>query len=83
LNRTFIWGHRGAGFIGVQNTIPSFQNAINMGVDGIKTEAQLSKDNEVILSFYKNLRINGEGLLINKLNLDEIKKYKLEVGPKP
>jgi glycerophosphoryl diester phosphodiesterase len=78
LNRTFIWGHRGSGFIGVQNTFPSFQNAINMGVDGIKTEAQLSKDNEIVLSFYKSLKINGEELLMNKLDLDEIKKFKLE-----
>ena len=41
MNRTFIWGHKGAGFIGVQNTMTSFQNAIDMGVDGLKTEARL------------------------------------------
>jgi glycerophosphoryl diester phosphodiesterase len=78
MNRTFIWGHRGAGFKGIQNTMASFQNAIDMGVDGIKTEAKLSKDGEIILSFYQSLRKNGDDVPINNLNIKEIKEFKLE-----
>jgi len=54
MNKTIVLGHRGAGFKGVQNTLASFQNAIDMGVDGIKTEAKLSRDREIFLTFQQN-----------------------------
>ncbi|MFX1419334.1 MAG: glycerophosphodiester phosphodiesterase [Promethearchaeota archaeon] len=78
MSKTFIWGHRGSGFTGVQNTLSSFRNAIDMGVDGIKTEAKLSKDGEVVLCFYQSLRKNGVDVLINNLEMNEIKEYKIE-----
>lgn len=78
LNRTFVWAHRGTGFKGTQNCLSSFLNAAEMGVDGIKTEAKLSKEDEVVLSFYKSLKINGEETPIRVLTLEEIKKFKLE-----
>lgn len=80
MKKTFIWGHRGSGFIGVQNTMTSFQNAINMGVDGLKTEAKLSKDGEIVLCYYQSLSKNGEDVLINNLDIKEIRKFKLENG---
>ncbi len=80
MHRTFIWGHRGSGFTGVQNTFSSFQNAIDMGVDGLKTEAKLSRDKEIILSFYQSLKRNGNDVLMNELTIDEIKEFKLENG---
>ncbi len=78
MNRTFIWGHRGTGFTGTQNTMSSFQNAIDMGVDGIKTETKLSKEGEVVLSYFNTLKINGEDVPIQELTIEEIKKFKLE-----
>jgi glycerophosphoryl diester phosphodiesterase len=80
LNKTFIWGHRGSGFTGVQNTISSFQNAIDMGVDGIKTEARLTKDNEIVLCFHQSLKKEGKDVLISKLEVKDIKQCKLENG---
>lgn len=80
MNKTFVWGHRGAGFKDVQNSISSFQKAIDMGVDGIKTEAQLSKDGEIFLTFQQNLKINGSVSPVSELNQKEIKKFKLENG---
>ncbi|UCC18513.1 MAG: hypothetical protein JSV62_10415 [Promethearchaeota archaeon] len=78
MSKTFIWGHRGAGFTGVQNTLSSFQKAVDMGVDGIKTEANLSKDGEIVLCFFKSFKKNGEDVLLNNLEIEEIKEYKLE-----
>ena len=78
LNKTFIWGHRGTGFKGTQNTMSSFRNAIDMGVDGIKTETKLSKEGEVVLSYFNALKINGEDVPIQELSIEEIKKFKLE-----
>jgi len=78
LNRTFIWGHRGTGFTGTQNTMSSFKNAIDMGVDGIKTETKLSREGEVVLSYFNTLKINGEDVPIQEITIEEIKKFKLE-----
>ena len=78
MNRTFIWGHRGTGFTGTQNSMSSFKNAIDIGVDGIKTEAKISKEGEVVLSFYNSLKKNGEDVPIQELTIEEIKKFKLE-----
>ena len=78
MNKTFVWGHRGAGFIGTQNSLSSFQRAIDMGVDGVKTEAQLSKDNEIFLTFNQSFKKDGEDIPIYELNSSEIKNFKLE-----
>jgi len=78
MNRTFIWGHRGAGFRGVENSMSSFKKAIDMGVDGIKTEAQLSKDGEIFLCFQQSLRKNGEEIPIKELESSEIRTLKLD-----
>jgi hypothetical protein len=80
MNKTFIWGHRGTGLMGMQNTISSFQNAIDMGVDGIKTEAKISKDKEIFLTFEQSLNINDKYVPINELKSYEIKEFKLENG---
>ena len=80
MDRTFIWGHRGSGFVGIQNTLSSFQNAIDIGVDGIKTEARLSKEGEVVLCSYNMLKINGDSISIQDLTLEEIKKFRLNNG---
>ncbi|MFX0048174.1 MAG: glycerophosphodiester phosphodiesterase, partial [Candidatus Hermodarchaeota archaeon] len=78
MNKTFIWGHRGAGFIGTQNTLSSFRNAVNMGVDGLKSEAKLSKEGEIVLTFQGTLKKHGEDVPIQELTINEIKEFKLE-----
>ncbi len=78
MNKTFVWGHRGSGFIGIQNTLDSFHKSIEMGVDGIKTEAQLSKDGEIFLCFQQSLRKNGEYVPIKDLDSNEIRPLKLD-----
>ncbi|MHA2398861.1 MAG: glycerophosphodiester phosphodiesterase [Promethearchaeota archaeon] len=78
MNKTFIWGHRGSGFIGTQNSLSSFRRAIEMGVDGVKSEAQLSKDKEIFLTFNQSLKINGGDLPLYELESSEIKEFKLD-----
>lgn len=80
MNKTIIWGHRGAGFIGIQNCLSSFQKAADMGVDGLKSEAKLSKEGEVFLSFNRNLKKYGADTPLQELSVDEIKKFKFENG---
>ena len=78
MNKTFVWGHRGAGFRDVENSMSSFRKAIEMGVDGIKTEAQLSKDGEIFLCFQQKLRKNGGYVPINELDSSEIRTLRLD-----
>ena len=78
MNKTFIWGHRGMGFGDTQNTMRSFQRAIDMGCDGIKTEAQLLKDGNIVLSFNDKFKLNGKEVSVSELNLEQIKAIKIE-----
>ena len=78
MKHTFIWGHRGAGFYSVENTIDSFQKAVEMGVDGIETDAHLSKDGEIVLFHDYIVEKDGKKNEINKLTLKEIKEIPLE-----
>ena len=75
MQNIIIWGHRGSGF---RNTIPSFKKCVDIGVDGIKTEARLSRDGEVILRFLPFIIINGNKILLKEANLEMIKQVKLE-----
>ncbi|MBA7698516.1 hypothetical protein ES703_107194 [subsurface metagenome] len=78
MNKTFVWGHRGAGFRDVENSMSSFKKAVDMGVDGIKTEAQLSKDGEIFLCFQQSLRKNGGYVPIKDLDSSEIRTLRLD-----
>ena len=80
MERTIIWGHRGAGFRDIENSMSSFKKAVEMGVDGIKTEAQLTKDDEIILKFLPYLVIKGQKDFIQDVKLDIVKQVKLENG---
>jgi len=44
-----VEGHRGAGFLEPENTLKSFQRAIDLGLDGIETDVWLSQDNQLIV----------------------------------
>lgn len=80
MNGTIIWGHRGAGFRDVENSMSSFKKAVKMGVDGIKTEAQLTRDGEIFLQFLPYIQIKGQKKLIKDINHETIKQIKLENG---
>lgn len=78
MSHTIIWGHRGAGFRDVENSMSSFKKAVEMGVDGIKTEAQLTSDNAVILNFLPFIVIKGKKSFIQDSSLEAIKQVRLE-----
>jgi len=42
-----IWGHRGAGFRGVENSLSSFKKAVDMGVDGIINQVKLENGESI------------------------------------
>jgi glycerophosphoryl diester phosphodiesterase len=76
---TNIIAHRGANKIAPQNTIPAFQKALEMGVDGFENDVHLTKDGFVVVCHNYSIdeTSNGGGLIAD-LTLDEL--LKLDFG---
>jgi len=70
-----IIGHRGASGYAPENTLLSFQKAIELGCDAIELDVRLSKDNRlVVIHDHKvNRTTNGKGS-VSKMTLAEIKE---------
>lgn len=75
-----IIGHRGACGLAPENTIKSFKKAIKLGVDGIETDLQLTKDKKIVLFHDKNTkRVSSKNKVINKSTLKELKDLKIGI----
>lgn len=46
---THVFAHRGAKAVAPENTMPAFQLALDMGVDGIELDVQCSKDGALVV----------------------------------
>ncbi len=60
-----IFGHRGARRAAPENTLPAFQIALDMGVDGLELDVQLSSDGQLVVihDFTLERTTNGSGLV--------------------
>jgi len=69
-----ILGHRGAKSSAPENTLASFQTAIDAGVDMIELDVHLSRDNQLLVMHDPQLArtTNGQGL-ISDYTLNELK----------
>ncbi len=65
MGRVQVWGHRGADGWDKQyapeNTLPSFQKAIDMGADGIELDVQLTKDGEIVICHDEKIDRTSDG----------------------
>ena len=71
-------GHRGLPSLAFENTLDSFQKAIDMGMDGLELDVQFSADKKLVV--YHNWSIecdSGEIELIENLSCPEIQKISL------
>lgn len=83
----YVIGHRGAAGLAPENTLAAFSRALNVGVDAVELDVQLSKDGVVIV--YHDFRLKPEitrtsegkwlgrrkRLPIKDLTLAELKQY--------
>ena len=60
-----------------ENTLSSFNKAVEMGADGIELDVYKSSDNHVIVSHSDALEIEGQRYRITKLTLEDIKQINL------
>ena len=71
-------GHRGVPSIAPENTLDSFQKAIETGMDGVELDVQFSADKKLVV--YHNWAIknkSGEKILIQNLPYSDIQKISL------
>ncbi len=68
-----VIGHRGYPAVAPENTMPSFKYAMELGVDWIETDVQLTKDNVLVLFHDNDLaRITGVNGTISDYTYDEL-----------
>jgi glycerophosphoryl diester phosphodiesterase len=68
-------GHRGARTYAVENTLESFDKAIELGANAIELDVRTSKDNQLIVSHDDNLKkVYGRDVLSSEATLAELKQ---------
>jgi glycerophosphoryl diester phosphodiesterase len=74
-------GHRGARAYEPENTLRSFERALQIGVNAVELDVRKTKDNHLVVIHDANISktTNGKGL-VNKLTLEEIKGFSTEKG---
>ncbi|WP_298222100.1 glycerophosphodiester phosphodiesterase family protein [Flavobacterium sp.] len=72
-------GHRGAKGYAPENTLASFQKALDMRVDGVELDVHLSSDGEIIVIHDDtvNRTTNANGF-VNELSLHELKALRID-----
>ncbi len=75
-----IIGHRGASAFAPENTIESFQKALDLGADGFECDVRMSKDKKLVVIHDADVkRVSGKTDLkqVNELTAKQLAKYKI------
>jgi len=76
--KRLIIGHRGSPTLITENTLSSFQKAIDQGADGIEFDIRLSKDNQIVVFHDADLkRLSNRDERICDISLTEIQSVEL------
>nr|WP_315199638.1 glycerophosphodiester phosphodiesterase family protein [uncultured Flavobacterium sp.] len=78
MNKILKIGHRGAKGYEPENTLVSFEKAIEMGADGIELDVHLSIDDHLIVIHDETIdrTTNGKGV-VNQLTLAELQSFRI------
>ncbi|TFG28945.1 MAG: glycerophosphodiester phosphodiesterase [Promethearchaeota archaeon] len=77
MNKPYIFAHRGASAYCIENTMHSFQMAIEMKV-GIESDIQITKDKILVCFHDPAFKIENKWYIIRKLTFDELKLLNFE-----
>lgn len=71
-----VWAHRGASGYLPENTLPAFQNAVEMGVYGIELDIHKTKDGQLVVIHDEKIdrTSNGNGY-VRDYTLEELRRY--------
>lgn len=68
-------GHRGASAYEIENTLASFQRAIEIGANAIELDVRMAGDGNPVVIHDENLkRVFGRDLQVRKASVDELKE---------
>ena len=75
-DRPLVWAHRGASGYAPENTLVSFQKAIEMGADGVELDVQLTKDGQLVVIHdeWIDRTSNGTGW-VKDMTLEELRRF--------
>ena len=78
MNKIIKIGHRGAKGYEPENTLISFEKAIEMGADGIELDVHISLDGHLVVIHDETIdrTTNGKGI-VNQLTLAELKSFQI------
>jgi glycerophosphoryl diester phosphodiesterase len=76
-----LQGHRGARGLRPENTLPSFEIAMDVGVSSIETDVHLTSDGVPVL--VHDPVLIGAGSQISRLSLAELRRFRVAVNPDP
>ena len=82
-NQVLIFAHRGASKLAPENTLKSFQKAIDLKADYIEFDLHQTKDGEIVIMHDSNtFRTTGHKGKIKQMTLEELKELNCEEGEK-
>ena len=74
--RTKIWAHRGSSGFAPENTIPAFEVAKALDVDGIELDIQMTKDGEVVVIHDEQIDRTSDGKgWVKDYTLSELRQF--------
>lgn len=80
MQRTYIWAHRGASGYEKDNTLEAFNLAIEMGADGIESDAYLTKDKDLVFYHEDKIKYNEKEYRLTELTTKQIQSIDLGKG---
>ena len=70
-----VIGHRGAAFVRPENTLPSFQHALDVGVDAVEFDVRVSDDGVAVVHHDPStLRTCGDDVLIERASIGTLRR---------
>ena len=76
MSTPLIISHRGANKYAPQNTIPAFEGALEIGIDGFETDVHITKDGHVVICHNYTIDETSDGKgKISDMTLEELKSH--------
>ncbi len=75
MKRTLVWAHRGASAYAPENTLAAFEQAAELGADGIELDVQQTKDGKLVVIHDETVdRVSRASGWIKDLTYERLKK---------
>lgn len=75
-NKPYVWGHRGASGYAPENTLISFEKAMEMGADGIELDVQMTKDGQLVIIHDETINRTSDHVgWVKDFTLEELKQF--------